>query len=97
MQTTHSLNDLKSYHNEAIQFFGSELMLLNQVIPTITDERVAQSATLLMSCGSTGTAILQLATQTDSHTRESSLQGVIMACLRSIRYGLKVGSYSSKF
>jgi hypothetical protein len=39
MPTTHSLDDLKHYHSEAMQFFASELMILKQVIPNITDER----------------------------------------------------------
>lgn len=29
MGTIHSLENLKHYHKEAIQFFGSELMLVN--------------------------------------------------------------------
>lgn len=32
MATTHSLENLKHYHNEAIQFFGSELMLLKEAV-----------------------------------------------------------------
>ncbi len=73
MATTHSLNDLKHYHTEATQFFGSELILLKDAIPKITDERVAQAATLLIGCGRTGAALLQLANQTDSFTRESAM------------------------
>lgn len=71
MSTTHSLDDLKRYHNEATQFFGSELMLLKEVIPKIADERLAKAALLLISCGQTGAALLQLANQTDTFTSES--------------------------
>lgn len=71
MSTTHSLDDLKRYHNEATQFFGSELMLLKEAIPKITDDKLAKPAVLLISCGQTGAALLQLANQTDSFTSES--------------------------
>src|ERR1700722_9506445 len=71
MPITHSLDDLKRYHNEASQFFASELMLLKEVIPKILDERLAKAAILLMSCGRTGAALLQLAQQTDTFTSES--------------------------
>ena len=65
MSTTHSLEDLKHYHNEAIQFFGSELILLKEVVPKIVNERLAEAAVLLMSCGQTGAALLILANQTE--------------------------------
>lgn len=71
MSTTYNLNDLKIYHNEAIQFFGSELILLKEVIPKIVDDRLAKTAVLLISCGQTGAALLQLASQTDRFTSES--------------------------
>lgn len=71
MPTTHSLDDLKHYHNEAAQFFASELMLLKSAHPKITDERLGQAATLLISAGQTGAALLQLANQTDSFTSQS--------------------------
>lgn len=71
MATTHSLDDLKHYHSEATQFFASELMLLKEVIPQITDDRLAKTAVLLLSCGQTGAALLQLANQTDRFTSES--------------------------
>jgi len=71
MSTTHSLDDLKRYHNEAIQFFGSELILLKEAIPKIVDERLPKATPLLISCGQTGTALLQLANQTDAYTNES--------------------------
>jgi hypothetical protein len=73
MKTTHSLNDLKRYHNEAKQFFESELMLLKQAIPKITDDRLEKAAVLLIGCGQTGAALLQLANQIDSFTRESAM------------------------
>ena len=68
---THSLHDLKQYHNEAMLFFGSELMLLKEVIPKITDDKLKKAATLLISCGQTGAALLQLANQTENFTSES--------------------------
>ena len=71
MRTTHSLENLKHYHNEAIQFFGAELMLLKEAIPKITDDRISKTATLLMSEGQTGEAFLQLASQVEYFTSES--------------------------
>jgi hypothetical protein len=73
MAITHSLNDLKHYLNEASQFFASELFLLKETIPKITDDRMAKAATLLISCGQTGAALLQLANQTDAFTREAAM------------------------
>lgn len=73
MPTTHSLEDLKRFQNEAIQFFGSELMLLKEAIPKIEDERLQKAAVLLISCGQTGVAIIQLASQTDSFTSETMM------------------------
>lgn len=70
---THSLEDLKHFHIEATNFFGAELMMLKEVIPMIKNDRIAKAAVLLMSCGQTGAAILQLANQTDSFTRESAM------------------------
>lgn len=71
MSTTHSLDDLKRYHTEATHFFASELMLLKEAIPKIGDERLGKAALLLISCGQTGAALLQLANQTDTFTSES--------------------------
>lgn len=71
MGTTHSLENLKHYHNEAIQFFGSELILLKESIPKITDDRISKTATLLVSGGQTGAAFLQLASQVECFTGES--------------------------
>ncbi|RZK26820.1 MAG: hypothetical protein EOO43_01655 [Flavobacterium sp.] len=73
MMPTHSLEDLKHFHNEATNFFGAELMMLKEVIPMIKNDRIAKAAVLLMSCGQTGAAFLQLANQTDSFTRESAM------------------------
>lgn len=73
MTSTHSLDDLKHYHHEATQFFALELMLLKDAVPKITDDKLAKAAILLMSCGQTGTALLQLANQTDSFTKESAM------------------------
>lgn len=67
----HPLEDLKHYHREATNFFASELLMLKEVIPKITDKRQAKAALLLMSCNQTGAALLQLANQTDSFTTES--------------------------
>ncbi len=73
MATTYSLKDLKDYHNQATQFLGSELLLLKEAIPKITDERLAKAAILLISCQQTGFALLQLANQTDTYTRQSAM------------------------
>ncbi|HLY68734.1 MAG TPA: DUF5677 domain-containing protein [Puia sp.] len=71
MSTSHSLEDLQRYHDEAIKFFGSQLMLLKEAIPKIIDDRIAKSAVLLISSGQTGAALLQLANQADTFTKES--------------------------
>src|SRR6185312_2509168 len=71
MSITHSLNHLKKLHQEAMHFFEAELSMIKAVLPKITDDRVAKTATLLLSSGHTGTALLQLATQTDSFTNET--------------------------
>jgi hypothetical protein len=71
--STYSLDDLKHYHNEATQFFGSQLMLLKKAIPKVKDDRLAKVAVLLMSCGRTGAAVLQLANQTDTFTSQSAM------------------------
>lgn len=73
MGTTHSLENLKHYHNEAIQFFGAELILLQEVIPKITDERIAKTATLLISGKQTGAALIQLATQVECFSSEVTM------------------------
>jgi len=73
MASTHSLDNLKLYHKEATNFFGAELMLLKEVILRIKDEKIAKAAVLLMSCGQTGAALLQLANQTNTFTRESAM------------------------
>lgn len=67
----HSLEDLKHFHQEASNFFASELMMLKEVIPKISDERQAKAALLLISCTQTGAALLQLANQTNTFTSES--------------------------
>ena len=71
MQTTYSLENLKHYHSEAIQFFGAELMLMKEAIHLITDDRISKTATLLISGGQTGAAFLQLASQVENFTSES--------------------------
>ncbi len=71
MRTTHSLENLKHFHNQATQFFASELMLLKSAHPKINDERLGQAATLLISAGQTGAALLQLANQTNTFTSQS--------------------------
>ncbi|WP_318343370.1 DUF5677 domain-containing protein [Flagellimonas baculiformis] len=65
------LEDLKHFHQEASNFFASELMMLKEVIPKISDERQAKAALLLISCTQTGAALLQLANQPDTFTSES--------------------------
>jgi hypothetical protein len=71
MVTIHSLENLKQFHAEATKFFASQLMLLKEAVPKIVDDRLSKAAMLLMSCGQTGAALLQLASQTDTHTSES--------------------------
>ena len=73
MISTHSLEDLKEYHHEAIQFFGAELLLLKETIPRIKNERIAKAATLLMSSSQTGAAIIQLSNQTDIFTTQVAM------------------------
>ncbi|EGK02563.1 DUF5677 domain-containing protein [Dysgonomonas gadei] len=73
MSTTHSLENLKHYHNEAIQFFGAELILLQEAIAKITDERIAKTATLLISGKQTGAALIQLATQVECFSSEVTM------------------------
>lgn len=68
---THSLKDLRQYHNEATQFFGSELLLLKEAVSKVKDDRLSKAAILLISCGQTGAALLQLANQTERFTSES--------------------------
>jgi hypothetical protein len=69
----HSLEDLKHYHKEAMQFFGAELMLLKEMVPKITNERLSKAAVLLITCGQTGAALFKLSTQVDTHTREVAM------------------------
>lgn len=70
MAGTHSIDDLKRYHSEAMNFFASQLTLLQGVLPKIQEDRLAKAATLLISCGQTGAALHQLAAQTDTFTGE---------------------------
>jgi hypothetical protein len=71
MATTYSIDDLKNYHDEATQFFGSELILLKEVISKIKDDRLSKAAMLLISCGQTGAALIQLINQIDNFNSES--------------------------
>ncbi|MBN8837196.1 MAG: hypothetical protein J0I09_08055 [Sphingobacteriia bacterium] len=73
MTITHSLKDLRQYHREASNFFAAELTMLKEVLPLITDEKQAKISILLMSAGQTGAALLQLASQTDVFTDESTM------------------------
>ncbi len=70
MPVTHSLDHLKELHREAMRFFEAELSMIKAVLPRITEDRVAKTATLLLSSGHTGTALLILAEQTDSFSSE---------------------------
>ena len=65
MKIDHSLDELKSLHNEAMHFFEAELMLLKEAIPKITDDRISKAAQLLIRCGQNGAALFQLANQLD--------------------------------
>ncbi len=67
----HSLENLKRYHQNATSFFAAELTILKEVIPKITDKKLAKLAILLISSTQTGAALLQLANQTDTFTNES--------------------------
>ena len=73
MASNHSLDELKRCHNEATQFLSSELMLLKAVVPKIKGERLAKAGVLLLSCGQTGAALLQLANQIEAFSRESAM------------------------
>ncbi|PKP20472.1 MAG: hypothetical protein CVU05_09015 [Bacteroidetes bacterium HGW-Bacteroidetes-21] len=68
--STHSLNELKSFHKEATKFFASELILLKKTLPKIVDDRLAKPSVLLMSCGQTGAALLQLSNQVNRYNDE---------------------------
>ncbi len=70
MVSNHSLENLKRYHAEAINFFAAELLLLKEGIPKIEDEKLAQTASLLLSAGQTGTALIQLANQIEDFANE---------------------------
>ncbi|MDB5017104.1 MAG: hypothetical protein JWQ84_1936 [Mucilaginibacter sp.] len=70
MPITHSVDHLKKLHQEAMRFFEAELSMIQAVLPKITDDRVAKTATLLLSSGHTGTALLMLTEQTDSFSGE---------------------------
>ena len=70
MPITHSVDHLKKLHQESMRFLEAELSMIKAVIPQLTDDRVAKTATLLLSSGHTGTALLLLAEQTDSFSNE---------------------------
>lgn len=73
MASIHSLDNLKQHHKEATNFFGAELLMLKEVVPLIKDERIGKAGVLLMSCGQTGAALLELANQTNTFTREAAM------------------------
>ena len=75
MPITHSLEDLKRYHQEACNFFAAELMMMKEVLGMITDKKHAETSILLMSAGQTGAALLQLASQVNVFTSESTMLG----------------------
>lgn len=75
MAITHSLEDLKRYHQEACNFFAAELTMLKEVLNLITDKKHAETSILLMSAGQTGAALLQLASQVDVFNSESTMLG----------------------
>jgi hypothetical protein len=70
MSTTYSLDDLKRYHHEATNFFNAELLLLKEVMPKITNNRLGKASMLLISCSQTGAAIVKLADQIDFFANE---------------------------
>ena len=71
MSTSYSLDDLKRYHDEAMQFFNAELLLLQEIMPRIRDNRIGKASMLLVSCSQTGAALLQLAKKIDFFRNES--------------------------
>lgn len=75
MPITHSLEDLKRYHQEACNFFAAELMMMKEVLDMITDKKHAETSILLMSAGQTGAGLLQLASQVNVFTSESTMLG----------------------
>jgi hypothetical protein len=70
MKNTHTLDDLKHYQSEAKQFFTAQLWMLKTVIPMIADDRIGKTATLLLSAGHTGSALLELSDRTESFAGE---------------------------
>ncbi len=60
MRSNHSLDDLKLYHKHAMHFFDAQLAMLGEVLGKITDDRIGKCSVLLLSCGQTGSALLQL-------------------------------------
>lgn len=90
MPTTHSLENLKHYHQQATQFFASEVMMLKNVQSKITDQRLGQISTLLRSACNTGAALLQLTSQIDIFRSQSVMlarsfmETVINFCYASI-------------
>lgn len=73
MASNHSLEDLKRYHSHAMHFFDTQLCMLAEVLKKITDERLGKCSVLLLSCGQTGTALLQLASQTEIFGNETMM------------------------
>lgn len=73
MTITHSLVDLKRYHQEACNFFAAELVMLKEVLEMITDKKHKDIDIILMSAGQTGAALLQLSSQVDVFTDESTM------------------------
>jgi len=71
MKTKHSLDDLKRFHHEAMNFFATELILLKEIVTKIEDDRLGKCSVLLISCGQTGTALLQMANQIDCFASEA--------------------------
>lgn len=71
MITKYSLDDLKKYHIEAMKFFAAELMLLKEIVTNIEDDRLGKCSVLLISCGQTGAALLQMANQIDCFASEA--------------------------
>ena len=70
MEDPHSLKDRQQFHHEAMHFFASQLALLKDVVPMVKSDRLAKAAMLLINCGSTGAAILQLTSQVNFYSNE---------------------------
>lgn len=71
MPISHSLEHLNHLHQQSTRFFEAQLSMIHAVIPKITDDRLAKTATLLISATNTGAALLQLSAAPDGFKSET--------------------------